>query len=323
MGNFAILDSSVDPNFNDDKNRPVLAQTFADANGGTFTVAVNHLKSKGSNCDSLGDPDTGDGQGNCNITRTNAALALVNWLASDPTNSGDADFMIIGDLNSYAMEDPIQALEDSSFTNLLGNAEGTNAYSFVFFGQAGTLDYAMSTGPLLTQVTGVTAWHINADEPRALDYNNFNQPDFYQPDAYRASDHDPVIVGLDLSPYAVNADGCYIMAVEGSPFDGPANVVTAQNKRFDGKWWLLQEGLPTNSCLEIHGTDRSDLLFGASGDDTFFGYGNNDLLLGRAGDDTFTGGDGRDRFIGNRGYDTVLDYVPGVDRCSTIENGCE
>ena len=31
--------------------------------------------------------------------------ALVDWLATDPTGSGDPDFIIMGDLNSYAMED--------------------------------------------------------------------------------------------------------------------------------------------------------------------------------------------------------------------------
>ena len=50
---------------------------------------MNHLKSKGSDCNAVGDPDTGDGQGNCNVTRTNAATALANWLETDPTGSGD------------------------------------------------------------------------------------------------------------------------------------------------------------------------------------------------------------------------------------------
>ena len=93
LGGFEILDSSDDANFNDTKNRPALAQTFVEiASGERFTVAVNHLKSKGSDCVSLGDPDMGDGQGNCNLTRTSAATAEVNWLATDPTGSGDPDF---------------------------------------------------------------------------------------------------------------------------------------------------------------------------------------------------------------------------------------
>ncbi len=86
VGSYAILDSSVDPRFIDTKSRPVLAQTFVEnATGSVFTVAVNHLKSKGSPCDDVGDPDAGDGSGNCNGTRTAAAEALVDWLATDPT----------------------------------------------------------------------------------------------------------------------------------------------------------------------------------------------------------------------------------------------
>ncbi len=67
VGDFEILDSADDPRFIDTKSRPVLAQTFeVNATGARFTVAVNHLKSKGSDCIDVGDPDTGDGQGNCN-----------------------------------------------------------------------------------------------------------------------------------------------------------------------------------------------------------------------------------------------------------------
>jgi hypothetical protein len=51
------------------------------------------------------------------------------------------------------------------------------------------------------QVTGVVPRHINAGEPRALDYNDYNQPSLYNPDAYRSSDHDPVIVGLRLGKW--------------------------------------------------------------------------------------------------------------------------
>jgi len=200
VGAHAILDSSVDPTFIDTKNRPALAQTFVEnVTGEAFTAVVNHLKSKGSDCDDLGDSDMGDGQGNCNLTRTTAATALVNWLATDPTGSGDPDYLIIGDLNSYAMEDPIAAIKAGGYTDLLANFVGDSAYSYVFMGQTGYLDHALANSDLTAQVTGVVAWHINTDEPPALDYNDYNQPaGLYSPDQYRASDHDPVIVGLDL-----------------------------------------------------------------------------------------------------------------------------
>src|SRR5262249_32104816 len=155
VNNFAVLDTSVDARFLDDKNRPVLAQTFRDnTTGGIFTVAVNHLKSKGSDCNDVNDPDTGDGSGNCNLTRKAAAEALVDWLATDPTGSGDSDFLIIGDLNSYSKEDPIDTIlkgaDDTlgttdDYADLLAQFIGENAYSFVFDGQLGHLDYALAS----------------------------------------------------------------------------------------------------------------------------------------------------------------------------------
>ncbi len=205
-GAFALLTSAVDPLFIDTLNRPALAQTFSEnANGQEFTVVVNHLKSKGSDCNDVGDPDTGDGQGNCNLTRTNAATALANWLATDPTGSGDEDVLIIGDLNAYAQEDPIAALENGGYTNLVEKFLGQGAYSFVFQGQSGYLDHALANGSFEPQITGVTEWHINADEPTVLDYNvEFKSPNhvntLYAPTPFRSSDHDPVIVGVCQAP---------------------------------------------------------------------------------------------------------------------------
>ena len=199
-GGFAVLDSSVDASFDDTKNRPVLAQSFEDNdNGELFTVAVNHFKSKGSPCDDVGDFDTGDQQGNCNETRTDAAVALANWLASDPTGVDDGDILIIGDLNSYGLEDPISALTGAGYTDLVRRFEGPKAYSYLFFGEAGYLDYALANKAMRKQVTGTAVWHINADEPAALDYNDYNQPLLYTDGPWRSSDHDPVIVGLDLA----------------------------------------------------------------------------------------------------------------------------
>jgi uncharacterized protein len=212
VGDYAILDSTVDARFRDNLNRPVLAQTFIDnSTGGIVTVAVNHLKSKGSDCNAVGDPDIGDGSGNCNLTRTLAAQALVDWLASDPTGSGDDDFLIIGDLNAYDKEDPIDAVRAGpddilgtydDYTDLVYVYQGEEAYSYVFDGQTGYLDHALASAGLLDEVSGATVWHINADEPDLIDYDTSFKQDaqdaIYAPDPYRSSDHDPVIVGLDL-----------------------------------------------------------------------------------------------------------------------------
>ena len=206
VSEYAILDSSVDSDFLDTRNRPALAQSFAgNDTGGIFTIAVNHLKSKGSDCIDVDDPNTGDGSGNCNLTRTAAAQTLADWLAADPTGSGDTDTLIIGDLNSYDKEGPIAVLSDAGYTDLTFTFGGESAYGFVFDGQIGYLDYALASPTLFDQVSGATDWHINADEPSLIDYDtSFKQPaqdDIYAPDPYRSSDHDPVIVGLDLLHY--------------------------------------------------------------------------------------------------------------------------
>ncbi len=201
-GNYAVLDRNVDSRFNDARNRPALAQSFTvRATGALFTLAINHLKSKGSPCDADGDPNLGDGQGNCNMTRTNAAAALADWMATDPTGSGDDDFMILGDLNAYTREDPLTALTNAGLVNLLDGA--TEPYSFSFDAQAGALDHAVASASMAAQVVDVIEWHINADEPELHDYNlEFGRDPalFDASTPFRASDHDPVVVGLDPAP---------------------------------------------------------------------------------------------------------------------------
>jgi uncharacterized protein len=184
------------------RNRPSLAQAFQHPAGGRVVVSINHLKSKGSPCDV---PDPGDGQANCNAARTFAARELRNWLAGDPTRTGEANVLIVGDLNAYALEDPVQTLVRAGYTDLIAARHGTSSYSYVFNGQWGYLDHALASASLLPHVTGAAKWHINADEPPVLEYTtSFRTAEqlitLYRPDPFRSSDHDPVLVGLDLPP---------------------------------------------------------------------------------------------------------------------------
>lgn len=183
------------------RNRVSLAQAFQTTTNTRFVVDVNHFKSKGSACDA---PDANDGQGNCAVVRANAANALVSWLATDPTDADDADVLILGDLNSYAQEDTLTNLQNGGFTNLVNSYIGAPAYSYVFDGQWGYLDYALGSHTILPQITGVEEYHINADEPVVLDYNTEFKSSgqlisLFAADQYRVSDHDPIIVGLNLT----------------------------------------------------------------------------------------------------------------------------
>ena len=186
-------------------NRQPLAQTFATPSGERVTVAVNHLKSKGS-CPGGSDAnaDQGDGQSCWNMLRTQAVEDQTAWLADDPTDGATDNVLVIGDLNAYAQEDPITAFEQAGYRALLKRDDGTAATTYVFDGQSGALDHALASAALQGQVLAAEPFHINADEPTALDYNmEFKTAgqvsELYSPDPYRASDHDPVVIQLDLA----------------------------------------------------------------------------------------------------------------------------
>ena len=186
-------------------NRPTLAQTFAMANGEKFTVMVNHLKSK-SGCGSGTDADAGDGQGCWNGTRVAQAQRLRTFVAQVQLSSGSKDVLLVGDFNAYAKEDPIFELTSNGYVDQIG-AFNAFEYSYVFDGGAGYIDHAITTSEMASKVAFATHWHINADESLVYDYNlEFKAPlttcgglcpaDPYTVDPYRASDHDPVVLGL-------------------------------------------------------------------------------------------------------------------------------
>jgi predicted extracellular nuclease len=187
--------------------RTPVAQTFRSVgNGGRFSVVVNHLKSKSTSTPPTGaDVDQNDGQSAYNASRRAQANALAACASQWRDTIGDKDFMLIGDFNAYAQEDPMDVLRAAGYRVL-----DDSGYSYVFSGQSGSLDHAVVSESFNSQVAGVGVWHINADEPRILDYNiefkntagctsNCTSPDFYTATAFRSSDHDPVIVGLNLA----------------------------------------------------------------------------------------------------------------------------
>ncbi len=204
-------------------NRPPTAQTFdvVDATnpafGQRFTVIANHFKSKGCGGATGGDTDSGDGQSCFAASRTAQASRLLTWINGTVIPAaGDPDVLLLGDFNAYAMETPITTIESGGYNDLETVFAGSSAYSYVFGGELGHLDYAFASTSLASQITGTSAWHINADEASVFDYSDEvkdvgeaafeEKPDgsalvpprvVFQPASpYRASDHDPILVGL-------------------------------------------------------------------------------------------------------------------------------
>ncbi|MER2269174.1 ExeM/NucH family extracellular endonuclease [Methylobacterium oxalidis] len=205
-------------------SRASLAVTFHEiATGEDFTAVINHFKSK-SGAGTGADADQGDGQGGWQQQRELAAKALAEWVALKPTGTQDGDTILLGDFNAYLKEDALDLVKAGGFTNLAEDRLA-DPYSYVFDAAYGALDHAFASASLNAQVTGVTEWHINADEADALDYNlDFSRdPSYFEAGVVaRESDHDPVLVGLRLDQAAPRL-------VSATPSDNATAVAAGAN----------------------------------------------------------------------------------------------
>ena len=189
---------------NFDNAREPLFQAFK-ATGASddeaFLVSVNHFKSKGSGA------DDGTGQGLSNPDRVGQAQALLDFTTQLQEETGIEPVFFAGDFNAYSAEDPVQLIEEAGYTELNGEFNGGEA-TYSFDGMAGSLDHVFANEAGVELVTGVDVWQINAQEQVGYEYSryNYNATILYDESVFRASDHNPEIVGLDLVPDAIDLD---------------------------------------------------------------------------------------------------------------------
>jgi len=178
-------------------SRAPLAQAFRAGNGPVFVVVANHFKSKGCRDAEGADRDQGDGQACFNATRRASGQQLREWLAGDPTGSGSALVAVLGDLNAYAMEDPVRDFIDAGWVDALAGADAGQPWTYVYDAQAGRLDHALLSPALGRRLQDAAIWHSNADEAPIVGdpAANAGEPGVTP---WRASDHDPFILGLRL-----------------------------------------------------------------------------------------------------------------------------
>lgn len=171
--------------------REPIAQTFTSGSL-TFTVVDNHFKSKSAGGATGDNVDTGQGAYNGDrVRQANALVAFVDQLKAD---SGSDNVLLMGDFNAYTQEDPMQVFYGADFADL----NDTGKSSYVFGGESGSLDHALASPSLAGRVTGVDIWESNSNESYAFQYDGL--PAFYAPDAFRASDHNPMVIGLETGP---------------------------------------------------------------------------------------------------------------------------
>jgi predicted extracellular nuclease len=195
VGHWAVLDDKIDPGAISTRNRAMVAQSFRDLTSAEeLSVVVGDWSPKSIGCRSARpgtretiDPDTGDGQGACNHTRVSMAQALGAWLKKFPTGSHDPDVLVVGNLNAFAREDPVQELESQGFVNLIERQLGGSAYTVVQDARAGYVDHALASPSLAAKLHRVAIWHANADHIAAATSGQ------------SVSDHDALLVAFTQS----------------------------------------------------------------------------------------------------------------------------
>jgi predicted extracellular nuclease len=172
-----------------DRSRQPIAQVFQPLQGGEpLLMVVNHLKSKGSCPDDGPDADQNDGQSCWNLMRTTSAHKMSAWVKSLAGASKLENVIIMGDMNAYRNEDPIKAIRQAGFEELMDD-QASPTFSYMYFGEAGTLDYAFISPALKQNISRSLIWHANSTMPA-----NMTLPLPWM----RFSDHDPVIVDVSI-----------------------------------------------------------------------------------------------------------------------------
>lgn len=151
-------------------------------------LAMNHFKAKTSGI------DKNDGQGGSADRRVMEARECLKVYNELVAYYEDTDVLVLGDLNSYGMEDAIKVFTDAGYINLLKKYSPA-AWSYCYRGEVGYLDHSLSSPTLTSQIVGAAPWDINASEPA---YWGFKYTSYYREDLYRSSDHNPVITWVNL-----------------------------------------------------------------------------------------------------------------------------
>ncbi len=191
------------------------------ANGGTYpvTVIANHLRSlSGVNSTDPGSNGWSSDGARIRAKRASQARFLAELVQARQVANPAEHLVLLGDFNAFEFNDGyvdsmgivtgreapssqvlnyVDSPITAPLTNMTTRSAPQDRYSFVFEGNAQTLDHIVANAALLAAVPGARIEHarINAD------FGTDNFGDFAIP--VRVSDHDPVVLYLPVAGFGV------------------------------------------------------------------------------------------------------------------------
>lgn len=264
VGTAVVLTGLSDPGEPFSIARQPLAQGFKKAGASdtdVFLVVANHWKSKGAGTPLYpGDvEDTSSpavNQGAYNETRVHEAEAVVTFAAQRADALRTDRIFLLGDFNAYTHEDPMEKLYAAGYADL-GSVLDPAEQTYSFNGLEGSLDHILASPAAKALVTGADVWQINAQEAIAYAYSRYNYNAtllFDATDPFAASDHDPVLAGLNLpSTPAFDPKTIY----------HTGDVVSYAGATWRALWWtaIIAPGAPYGAWEEIAVTSDGTALW--------------------------------------------------------------
>ncbi len=127
--------------------------------GTDLCVIINHFKSKGVYWPTYDDPEP-------------RRIQQAEWVNSlvDEIQDGNpqAKIIVLGDLNSFNNEAPIDTLQDGGLYNLINTVQKKNRYTYIYRGVSEVLDYIMVSRSLRWRFIQARIVHFNVDFPYGI-----------------------------------------------------------------------------------------------------------------------------------------------------------
>lgn len=184
-GKLTLNPGRIDPtNAAFDSSRKPLAAQF-DFQGESVIVIANHWNSKSGDTPLFG--ATQPPVYKSEDQRNEIAKIVYNFVANIKSKNAEANVVSLGDFNDFQFAAPLKIHEGNLMTNMINKVETSDRYTYLYQGNSQVLDHILVSNNLAAK-TIVDILHINAD---------------FTDMAGRASDHDPVMVQIDLKKEVV------------------------------------------------------------------------------------------------------------------------